>query len=203
MENLNKSIKNKGEEQRGSSSLKMNEKDTAILIIDVQDKLIRSMKDRDRIVFNIKKIVESSVILNMPKFISEQNPQKLGPTVNSIHTNKNEITYSKMSFSCANCSLLMKDLADKNIKNILLCGVETHVCVQQTALDLIANDYNVFVAGDAVGSRNSIDHEVALRRIENAGGIISTTESVIFEWCRSADRDEFRDLSGIIKKSKA
>jgi len=99
--------------------------------------------------------------------------------------------------------LLMKHLKDKKIKNILLCGVETHICVQQTALDLFTLDYNVFVAIDAVGSRNIIDHEVALRRIENAGGIISTTESVIFEWCKSADRNEFRDLSGIIKKNKA
>jgi len=203
MGNLNNSIKHKGEVQRGNSYQKMDERDTAVLIIDVQEKLIRSIKDRDMIIFNIKKIVEASFILNIPKFISEQNPEKLGTTINSIHSNKNEFPYSKMSFSCANCFLLMKHLKDKKIKNILLCGVETHICVQQTALDLFTLDYNVFVAIDAVGSRNIIDHEVALRRIENAGGIISTTESVIFEWCKSADRNEFRDLSGIIKKNKA
>ena len=203
MEDLSNSIKHKSDVQKGNSNLRMDEKDTAILIIDVQDKLIKSIENRDMVIFNIKRIIEASYILNMPNFISEQNPQKLGTTVNTINSNKNEIPYSKLSFSCTKCPMLMKDLENKNVKNILLCGVETHICVQQTALDLFAHDYNVFVAIDAVGSRNIIDHEVALRRIENAGGIISTTESVIFEWCKSADREEFKDLSEIIKKSKA
>ena len=85
------------------------------------------------------------------------------------------------------------------ICNILICGFETHICVQQTALDLLNSDFNVFIPIDAVGSRVLIDHKTALKRLESAGAIISTTESVIFEWCKTADRQEFKLISQLIK----
>ena len=198
---MNKAIENDPTQKR-TLPLSMGEKDTAILIIDVQNKLIEVVKGKDMILFNIKRLIEASDILNIVKFITEQNPDKLGNTHDLIRDSKQPIAYSKMSFSCVGCDPLMSSLRKNKIRNILLCGIETHVCVQQTALDLIGNGFNIFVASDAVGSRHTIDHKTALRRLESSGAIISTVESVIFEWCKSADRSEFKKISEIIRKSK-
>ena len=180
----------------------MEDKDTILMIIDIQERLIKSIQNKDAIVFNISKLIDTVNLLSIPKFFSEQNPLKLGNTLGSLPRSQQDIIASKMNFSCINCGELNKLINSRNYKNLLLCGIETHVCVQQTAIDFINQGLNVFIAMDAVGSRNNLDHQVALRRIESAGGIISTTESIIFEWCKSAQRAEFRNLSEIIKRER-
>ncbi|WP_320667988.1 hydrolase [Prochlorococcus sp. MIT 1307] len=182
--------------------LRMKEKSTAIIVIDVQEKLAKAIENKDDILFNIRKLIDAGIILNIPQFFTEQNPHKLGETVKLLGDYKNKNTFSKMSFSCFKCSALINKIENLSLKNILLCGVETHICVQQTALDFIANGFNVFIAADSVGSRNNIDHITALRRLEKAGAIISTTESIIFEWCRNAERSEFKGISELIKRRK-
>ena len=183
--------------------IRMEESNSAILIIDFQDRLVKAINSKDQILLNIEKVINAGNILNVPLFFTEQNPEKLGPTVDLIRPKQKQNTYSKMNFSCASCKQLMETLVEKEIENILLCGVETHICVQQTALDLISKGLNIFIAIDAVGSRNKIDHEVAIRRLENSGVVISTSESIIFEWCKNAERLEFKKISELIKKVKS
>ncbi len=180
----------------------MEDHDTALLVIDVQKKLIKPITQQEKILANIIKLIEACKILNIKKFFTEQNPDKLGETIDYLLDKDKDIRYSKLSFSCAKCEMLMRVLEGQTFANIVLCGIETHICVQQTALDLIKKGFRVYIAIDAVNSQDSIDHEVSIRRLECAGAIISTSESIIFEWCKSADRVEFKQISRLIKASK-
>ena len=102
-----------------------------------------------------------------------------------------------MAFSCCGSEVFTATLAD-DVESVLLCGLETHVCIQQTALDLLARALTVFIAVDAVGSRHAIDHEIALRRLESSGAILTTTEAVLFEWCRSAEHPQFQAVRKLV-----
>ena len=108
-----------------------------------------------------------------------------------------------MDFSCIGCNDLLDHLKKREIKDILICGIESHVCVLQTVIDLINLDYQTFIAIDAISSRNSIDHETAIKRIQSSGGILSTTETAIFELCKTASSKHFKDLSKLIKQSSS
>ena len=179
----------------------MTTKSTALLIIDVQDKLIKGLVERDLITWNIRRIIDSASELEIRIFATEQNPNKLGHTTDQINLPEDTHISAKMSFSCCTCYDLLENIKRAQIEKILVCGVESHVCIQQTCLDLIQLGYEVFVPIDAIGSRNKLDHDVAIRRIEGSGGKITTTESTIFEWCENAERKEFKRISAIIKES--
>ncbi len=186
--------------ERKSLAIRLVEGSSALLIIDVQDKLIKGINNKEIILYNIKKLIDTSNILKIHNFFTEQYPLKLGTTVQSItKDNQNEI-FSKLSFSCLGCNELLNTIQKRKVKNLILCGIETHVCVLQTSLDLIDKGFNVFISLDATGTRKSIDHEVAIRRLELNGAIVSTTESIIFELCKTADREEFKSISEIIKR---
>ncbi len=195
-------FKSQTSQAREITALLMKEELTAILVIDVQDKLIRPIENNDAIINNIRKILDVGNILKIDILFSEQNPKKLGSTVNVLCEKENTNIYSKMTFSSFECKQLMKVLRKLEVQNVLLCGIETHICVQQTALDLISAGMKVYIPIDATGSQNSIDCKTAIRRLEFAGAIISTTEAIIFEWCRTADRLEFKQISEIVKRKR-
>ena len=109
--------------------------------------------------------------------------------------------FSKKSFSCKGCPEIRDYLQLNQIRDILICGIETHICVQQTALELAEMEYKVYIPIDAVGSRNQIDHEISLKRVQSSGITLTTTESIFFEWCRTSDRSEFRAISKLAKES--
>ena len=90
------------------------------------------------------------------------------------------------------------DPANYQITNLIVCGIETHICIQQTVLDCLQNGFEVILISDAMGSRNSVDHEISLRRMTQGGAILTTTESIIFELCKTANRKEFKEISNII-----
>ena len=104
-----------------------------------------------------------------------------------------------MSFSCIGADGLFEDLKHKNIRQIIVCGVESHVCVQQTVLDLLANDFQVDIAADAVSSRKKIDLETALQRMRSNGAEVTTTESILFEMLNVCGTDEFKAVSKLVK----
>ncbi len=180
---------------------KITPKDTSILIIDIQEKLMKVIPDSERISWNIRRIVEAANLFNVSILATEQNPNKLGHTIESIRRILKINAYPKMSFSCMSCSLLIDEISIKGTTNIILCGIETHVCIQQTAIDFINKGYNVFIILDATGSRMDIDKDTSLRRLISSGAIITSTESIIFELCEHADRKEFREISRIIQES--
>ena len=177
----------------------IDESDCLLLVIDVQEKLTKSIINKEKIIWHINKLVKTSQLLGIETLVSEQNPDKLGLTLESLGINRESNKYKKMSFSCYRSKEFKSKIETISKKGIVICGIETHVCVQQTCIDLISNGYKVYVIVDAVSSREMVDHEIALKRLESSGVILSTTESIIFEWCKTADRSEFKSISSIIK----
>jgi isochorismate hydrolase len=106
-----------------------------------------------------------------------------------------------LAFSCGACGEVFAEWRVAGIERVLVCGIETHVCVAQTVFDLLAAGYQAFVAVDAIGSRHALDHEVALRRMESSGATLTTVEAALFEWCERAGTDEFRQISALVKEA--
>ena len=180
------------------SSDKLSSKVNALLIIDIQEKIIRPILNKDSIIKNIKKLLNAYQILEENIFISEQNPLKLGETIPELLPKAGFKKIEKMEFSLANIEEFLKELKNKKITNLIVCGIETHICIQQTVLDCLQKGFEVIIVSDAMSSRNRIDHEIALQRMIQMGAIITTTESIIFELCKTADRKEFKEIRNII-----
>jgi len=180
------------------SSDKLSPKVNALLIIDVQEKIIRAIFKKDSITKNIKKLIDAYQILEENIFLSEQNPFKLGSTIPELLPKNGFKKIEKMEFSLANIQEFLEELKNKKITNLIVCGIETHICIQQTALDCLQKGFEVILVSDAMSSRNMVDHEIALQRMIQKGAILTTTESIIFELCKTADRKEFKEIRNII-----
>lgn len=178
----------------------MSRGDTALVVIDVQEKLIPHVAGQARIVWNIRRLVDGAKILGLPVLGSEQYPQGLGPTVGELASGLGPLP-AKVAFSCGGCAGLFDGLRERGIHRLLLTGIETHVCVQQSAYDLLTAGFRVYLAVDAVGSRYSIDREIALRRLEMSGITLTTTEAALFEWCERAGTPEFKAISQLVRES--
>jgi nicotinamidase-related amidase len=182
----------------------MNAHDSALVVIDVQEKLIPHIQNHEKVTWNISRLITGAELLGIQIVATEQYPQGLGATVNSIRqplsASGTASISEKTMFSCRECAETFSHLYQQGIYKLLLTGIETHVCVAQSALDFIAAGFSVYVCVDAVGSRYPVDHETALRRLENSGAIPTTTESALFEWCEQADRDEFKTISKLIQE---
>ena len=174
-------------------------KKNALLLIDIQEKIINPIIDKEYITKNIQKLLRAYQILDGNIFISEQNPLKLGETIPKLLPKEGFVKIQKMDFSLANSQDLFTQLNKKKITNLIICGFETHICIQQSVLEFLNKGYEVQLICDAMGSRNKLDHEIALQRMLHKGAIITTTESIIFEICKTADRKEFKQIRNIIK----
>jgi nicotinamidase-related amidase len=177
----------------------MSRADTALLVIDVQEKLVGAIAGGSRVAWNVRRLVDGAKILGLPVIGTEQYPKGLGPTVSELAERLGPLPF-KITFSCGGCPGLFRDLPAKGIRNMLVCGIETHVCVQQTVLDLMADGWRVFIAADAVGSRFDVDHQIALRRMDSAGATITTTEAALFEWCEVSGTPEFKQISQLARE---
>ena len=170
----------------------------ALLIIDIQEKIISPIFNKDSIIKNIKKLINAYQILEENIFISEQNPLKLGATIPELLPQAEFRKFEKMEFNLARIQEFLIELKNNKITNLIICGIETHICVQQTVLDCLQRKFEVILISDAMGSRNRVDHEIALQRMIQQGAILTTTESIIFELCKTADRIEFKEIRNII-----
>jgi nicotinamidase-related amidase len=178
----------------------MNAKDSALLVVDAQVKLLEIIPQRARIVWNIRRLLDAANVLHVPLAATEQYPDKLSPTISELRERIGAAP-NKMCFSACVCGEIFEAWRAENRYRVLLCGIESHVCVLQTALDLAGAGFEPYVAVDAVGSRFAIDYEFALRRMESSGVVLTTTETAMFEWCRTADRPEFKKISALAKES--
>jgi nicotinamidase-related amidase len=173
----------------------MSPRDTRLLVIDVQERLMPLMTQSEHLIWNVGRLLDAAAILGMEVWATEQYPQGLGPSVPPL-SHRLPPPKEKLMFSCREClPAWTNDISESKDSKILLAGIETHICVQQTAFDFLDQGYRVYLAIDAVGSRFSSDHEVALRRLESAGVQLTTTESAIFEWCEVAGTAEFKQIS--------
>jgi len=181
-----------------NSSKRLSPKVNALLIIDIQEKIIKPIYSKDSIIKNIKKLVNAYQILEENIFISEQNPLKLGETIPELLPKARFKKIEKMVFSLVNIQDFSNELKSKKISNLIVCGIETHICIQQTVLDCLQKGFKVILISDSMGSRNRVDHEIALQRMTQSGAILTTTESIIFELCKTANRKEFKEIRNII-----
>ena len=171
----------------------------ALLIIDIQSRIINVMRNKELLIENTLKLIKGMKILNVPVYYTEQYPKGLGETIPELKEELSSEAVQKMTFSCSGAEDLFKELINKNITQVIVCGIESHVCVQQTVLDLIANGFQVDVAADAVTSRKKMDYDLALTRMQANGAEITSTESILFEILDVCGTPEFKEVIRLVK----
>jgi nicotinamidase-related amidase len=174
---------------------------TALLVVDVQGKLAQLMHQKEALFANLEKTVKGAQVLNIPIIWTEQVPEKLGQTIPEIARLlvNSAAPISKASFSCCGVRPFMDALRRLDRRQILVTGIETHICVYQTTLDLLKLGYQVQVVADAVSSRTAENKQIGLARIKKAGAAVTSTEMALFELLRIAEGDKFRAIAKIVK----
>jgi isochorismate hydrolase len=174
--------------------------DSLLVIVDIQERLAVAMSEKDRVVTNTLHLIESAKLLGVPLLITEQYPKGLGPTVPEV---RNAVqTYApieKITFSCCGEKFFMEAVQETEKKQIILVGMETHVCVLQTCIDLLQNGYFVHVVSDAICSRTKQNYKTAIEYMRDAGAVITCTETVLFQLLVKAGSEEFKTISKRIK----
>jgi nicotinamidase-related amidase len=178
----------------------MSRHDSALLVVDVQDKLVRLIPGHERMIWNIRRLLDGAKILGVPFAGTEQYPQGLGPTTQVLAERLGSMP-DKVAFSCGGCPEIFARWRDAGVYKILVAGIEAHVCVQQSVLDLMTDGFRVYLAADAIGARFEIDRTIALRRMESSGATLTTTEAALFEWCDVAGTSEFKQISALIREA--
>ena len=176
-----------------------------LLVIDVQERLVPAMSHGETVVANAARLIEAARQLRVPVTISEQYPKGIGATVAPVRDAAGDAAhvFAKMSFSCLKDEAIAHHLSasrEAGARNqIVIAGIEAHVCVLQTALDLGTAGYDVYVVADAIASRDPASRELALRRLEQAGVHLVTVEMVIFEWLERAGTADFKALMRLVR----
>jgi nicotinamidase-related amidase len=183
--------------------MRINRENSIGLVIDMQEKLMPSIQDNSAIINNTVTLLTGLKIFNCPIIVTQQNTPGLGQTLQIINKTIGNFSYiEKTKFSCYREPAFIRVLNRIGKRNVIIMGVETHVCVLQTALDLLYNNFNPVVVEDCTGSSVVNDKRVSLWRIRDVGSIITTCESILFELCRESGTDEFRELLKLIKERK-
>ena len=174
--------------------------DSVLVIVDMQERLIPKIYDKQTVISNAITLIKSAGILNIPIIVTEQYPKGLGPTIPEI---KDLIVpwqpIDKICFSCFGSSDFSKKLKELKRDNLILCGIESHICIMQTALDGLKSGYSVFFVKDAISSRTKNNKETGFERMTQAGAITTSTEMVMFELLREAGTDKFKQIVSLIK----
>jgi nicotinamidase-related amidase len=183
---------------------RLNLENSVLVLVDVQDKLLAKIPLADKLVRNATFLIDVAQLLQIPIRATEQYPKGLGNTNAELLRRLSQPPTAKTAFSCCNASTFLEELKMSLKPNIVLIGMETHVCIAQTALDLLAAGLHVFLPVDTVASRFAIDHDTALRRLEQAGVVLTTSEAVAFEWVADAGHPSFKAISRmVIERSTA
>ena len=182
--------------------IRLTRHNSLLLIVDVQQRLVPAVRssNAEELIPNIMTLIQAADLFGVPIVTTEQYPQGLGPTVPELAALlKGRAGLPKLSFSGVRDDGIRKDIEQHNRKQIILCGIEAHVCVLQTALDLMLEGYGVHVISDAVGSRTENNRLVGLSMIQAGGGILSSTETAAFQWAEQAGSDAFKALSRLVR----
>ncbi len=174
--------------------------DTAAVIIDIQERLYPHMAEAEDLLIHTGILIRGLNTLGIPLVLTEQYPRGLGTTIPEIRTLLDEVRpVEKIAFSCCDEPGFMSRLAALSRKFIIIAGIESHVCVLQTCLDLFERDYVPVIIEDCVSSRKLSDKQNAIYRMRQEGALVSSYESVLFELCRFAGNDEFKAISKLVK----
>jgi nicotinamidase-related amidase len=179
----------------------MSRHDTGLLVVDVQERLFRKIRDYQRVVWNIRRLLDAADALEIAKAGTEQYPRGLGPTTDDLAQRLGSIP-EKLTFSCGGCPEIFENFKDKGIDKVLITGIEAHICVQQTAFDLLSSGFRVYLAVDAIGSQRELDYRTALGRMDSAGATLTSTEAAMFEWCDTAGAAPFKQISALAREDE-
>ena len=184
----------------GPLGLRLRAPRSALLIVDMHERLAPAVQDAEQVIANCAVLLRAAAKLAVPALMSEHCPERLGPAVPQLRTLlRHDDILTKVHFSCADEAVLMQRIASLARPQIVIAGMEAHVCVLQTALGLVERGYRVCVVADATGSRRAQSHAIAMQRLRLVEIPVVTTEMVLFEWLERADRPEFRELLALIK----
>jgi nicotinamidase-related amidase len=182
--------------------MRLTREESLLLVIDIQVKLAPAIQDHERITARTDVLVTAAAMFGVPKLITEHCPRQIGALVEPLRSrfSADEI-FEKTAFSATDHPEFMRMLRATGRRQVVMTGMETHVCVMQAALALRAEGFGVFIVDDAVGSRPAAqrDRDLALTRMTHAGCVITTTETVLFEWTRLATDERFRDVLKLVK----
>ena len=178
----------------------LNSQGTALIVIDVQERLFPSIYMKDDLVKKLQPLIRGAQILKLPIILTEQVPQKIGKTIPEIAQILSETPpIAKNTFSCCGDAVFMKRLKHIGRKVVLICGIETHVCVYQTAADLVHLGYSVQVVSDCVSSRTAHNKVIGLERIKDAGASVTSVETALCELLKKAEGKKFKEILDLIK----
>lgn len=171
-----------------------------LVVVDIQGKLAQLMADKETLFQNARILIQAARILEIPILWCQQVPQALGPTVPEVAELLAGVEpIDKASFSCAGHEPFNVQLHALARRQVLLCGIETHVCIYQTAMDLLRRDFDVTVVGDAVSSRTAQNRQIALARLATEGAAVAGTEMVLFELLKTAQHPQFKPIARLVK----
>ncbi len=178
----------------------LSQENSVLMVIDMQGNLYESMQDKQFLLENVRKLIQGMRIFGIPVIVTEQIPEKLGPTIEPVSSLLTvDPRIPKADFSCCGDEKIMKALKTLERHQVLLCGIEAHVCVYQTAIDLLGFGYEVHLVADAVSSRTVLNREIAIQKMRDEGAHLASTEMVLFELIRTAEDSKFREVFKIVK----
>jgi len=178
----------------------LDEKNCLLLLIDIQEKLV-AMLEKNTVVRKSNTLLQAANILGIPAVITEQYPQGLGKTVDFVseHIKENTLVFEKTAFSALKDDGFLEKLKSYNKKQIIIGGIEAHICVYQTVADLTENGFEVYVVKDACASRKKDDFKAGIKLMEQNGAKISATEAVLFELLKTSKHEHFKEIQNLIK----
>lgn len=171
-----------------------------VLVVDVQGKLAQMMHEKEALFDNLKRLIKGAEVLEVPMICTEQNPDALGPTITEISPLLTGIEkIPKMTFSCSRDERFKQTLESLERTQVLISGIETHICIYQTAVDLLKLGYDVQIAADCVSSRTAVNKAIGIDRSKDAGAVVTSVEMALFEMLGTAEGEKFRQILKIVK----
>lgn len=190
---------NSGDKLGFVNTTKADVTDSVLIVVDVQPSFMRDIWERDRVLARAEFLIRVANLLEVPVLTTEQYPQRMGGTDERLRGQLSDAVFPKMTFSCCGCDDFVDSLKGAGRKQAILIGIETHICVSQTAVDLLSQGYDVLVCPDAVSARSVEMHKLGMERMRDAGVLPIHTEAVAYEWMGTAEHEKFRDALKIVK----
>jgi nicotinamidase-related amidase len=173
---------------------------SVLVVVDVQPKFMAAIWEAERVMRRTEFLVRCAQALAGTIIATEQNPSRMGATADSLLPLLSEPAQAKMTFSCSGCELFQRHFVNATPMQVTLVGIETHICVSQTAHELLDLGHEVIIGIDAVSARTEDRHAIGLERLRAAGAVLAHTESIAYEWMRTAEHPNFRSVLEIVKQ---
>ncbi len=180
--------------------VRINRAKAGVVVVDIQERLLPAIFEHERLVQNAVRLIKGATVLGLPLIATEQYRKGLGPTAPEIASAIPDFSpIEKLAFSACGATGFVALLKKKKVSDVILCGMEAHVCILQTCLDLLAMRFRVFVAADAISSRAQGNYELGLERMHDAGAVMVSTEMMLLELLEKAGTAEFKQILALVK----